>query len=154
MRSSMRKNMKLAISDVLETMFFQAVQFVEEPLSIAEWFSGNESLNIARLEFAGPVCGAYYLWVPSGLAAVMTANFLGLSEDGIDDQQQADTIKEALNMIGGHMLSHFDEQGAYQLGIPEMLARQEGMAPVGREAGEIFLCETDVMRLAAEIRLQ
>jgi len=147
--------MALAIFEVLEIMFFQPVQFVDHQLPLNEWFPENESLKVARLEFAGPVSGAFYLLIPIALAAEMTANFLGLSEDGVSDQQQADTIKEALNMIGGHMLSLFDEQGKYQLGIPALLAENESMTkPVEYENEEILLIETGTMRLAAGIRLQ
>jgi hypothetical protein len=51
----------------------------------------------------------------------MTADFLGIDPNRVTNAQKVDTIKEATNMIAGHMFSQFDKDGRIQLGIPELI---------------------------------
>jgi len=152
MRETMTMNMKQAISNVLELMFFLPVQFVENECPVREWLPRSQVYTGATLGFTGPVSGSYYLLVPAVMAKEITANFLGLSEEEVNEAQESDTVKEALNMIGGHMLSLVDKPDGYQLGIPEIIAENEFdmNADTGKNENVIFF-EAEGNHLAAGV---
>jgi chemotaxis protein CheY-P-specific phosphatase CheC len=154
MKETMMLHMKQAISNVLELMFFQSVQFNEKDCLLSEWMPPDQSHIAATLRFTGPVSGAYYFIVPVDMAKEITANFLGLDENEISDAQERDTVKEALNMIGGHMLSLLDKPEGFQLGIPEIVPEPRLDMKVYTEKIEnVTLIETDKNHLAACILL-
>jgi len=154
MKETMTMNMKQAISNVLELMFFLPVQFVENESPVREWLPRSQVYTGATLGFSGPVSGSYYLLIPVAMAKEITANFLGLSEEEVNEAQESDTVKEALNMIGGHMLSLVDKPDGYQLGIPEIIAENEFdmNADTGKNENVIFF-EAEGNHLAAGIVL-
>ena len=119
-KEKMMKTMRDSISNVLETMFYQSVQFTDSKHTLKEWFSGMHPLIGATLSFNGSPPGTFYLIFPVDLVTDITANFLGIDEEEINEGQRIDTVKEALNMIGGHMLSIIDKTGDFKLGIPEL----------------------------------
>ena len=120
MKQNMTTNLKQAISNVLELMFFVSVQIMEdEKPSNGNSFNGQACIG-ANLAFTGPLSGTYYLLMPQEMAREITANFLGLDEDEVSGDQEQDTVKEALNMIGGHMLSLTDAPDNFQLGIDHL----------------------------------
>jgi CheY-specific phosphatase CheX len=119
-RSVLMKMMKDAIFNVLETMFFQVVQFVED-VGIEEWFEGEQKLIGAALDFEGPFSGSFFFFVSADKASKITADFLGLEMEEVDENQREDTVKEALNMIGGNMLSRSEEMDGFRLGIPKVI---------------------------------
>ena len=154
MKEIMTTNMKQAISNVLELMFFISIQIVED-----EDPSGGRPLNGqacigATLGFSGPVSGAYYLLVPLEMAREITANFLGLDDGEVSPEQERDTVKEALNMIGGHMLSLAEKPDDFQLGIPAIIseATEDPDAFAGKKENNIFI-EAGPYRMAAGIEL-
>lgn len=151
-RETMTEMMKKAISNVLDTMFFQPVQFVDSKCTLKEWFSDKQSLIGATLSFNGPSVGSFYLLLPVEVAKKVTANFLGLVEEEINKEQRRDTVKEALNIIGGHMFSLFDNKGDFKLGIPELI---EGNDLTENKLGDlkwdIIHIETENNRFAAGI---
>ena len=154
MRETMTMNMKQAISNVLELMFFLPVQFVENESPVREWLPRSQVYTGATLGFSGPVSGSYYLLIPVAMAKEITANFLGLSEEEVNEAQESDTVKEALNMIGGHMLSLVDKPDGYQLGIPEIIfeAGFDMNADTGKKENVIYI-EAEGNHLAAGIIL-
>jgi hypothetical protein len=62
---------------------------------------------------------------PDRWVSRMTADFLGIDPDHVTEDQKADTIKEATNMIAGHMFSQFDRDACIQLGIPGLIHRSD-----------------------------
>lgn len=151
-RESMMKTMREAISDVLETMFFQPVQFADNNCTLQEWFAGRQSLLGATLNFSGPLAGSFYLLIPVRIAGEITANFLGLREEEINEEKKKDTIKEAINIIGGRMFSLFDKKGAFKLGIPELIEEDDlADEKLGGIRGDIILIDTGDNHLAAGI---
>jgi hypothetical protein len=82
----------------------------------------------------------------------MTANFLGIAEKEVDVKQERDTVKEALNMITGHMLSQFDRKGILRIGIPQLINESDLSAGQldGFNKGAILI-ETEHSRIAAGI---
>lgn len=154
MRETMTMNLKQAISNVLELMFFLPIQFVENDCPMSEWLPQDQTYTGATLGFSGPVSGSYYLLIPVVMAKEITENFLGLSEEEVNKTQEGDTVKEALNMIGGHMLSLVDEPDGYQLAIPEIISETEfNMSAYAGEKENVIFIETERGHLAAGIVL-
>ncbi|MBU4010094.1 MAG: chemotaxis protein CheX, partial [Proteobacteria bacterium] len=105
MSGEMMKAMKQAISEVMDKMFFMPVQVNEKTGALSDWFTCEEPIVGATLDFKGPRMGFSYILLPAGFAREITANFLGSTEGTISEKQEQDTLKEALNMIVGYMLS-------------------------------------------------
>ena len=149
-RVNMMKAMRTSISEVLGTMFFQMVQVVDANSTLQEWLAQEHSLLGATLDFDGPLAGSFYLLIPVDAANSITANFLGLNADEVDEEQQNDTVKETLNMIGGGLLSIFDQKGAFKLGLPELIETNDLTLDKFDDLQEDFvLFETEDNRLAA-----
>lgn len=152
MSGEMMKAMQQAISDVMNKMFFLSVQVNEKGLALREWFSNKLPLVGATINFTGPLSGYSYLLIPAGVAREMTANFLGVAEKTINIIQERDTVKEALNMITGNMLSQFDRKGVFLIGIPQLINESDLLA--GKLDGfnkEAILIETEHSHMAAGI---
>ena len=154
-RETMMETMRQAISNVLETMFFQPVQISDKNCILQEWFSDKDSLLGAELRFTGPFAGSFYVIIPVKLASDITANFLGLQEEEVNAEQKIDTLKEALNMIGGHMFSLFDKEGDIRLGIPELIEESNlNNDNLGEIKGDTLFIETGDSRMAAGIVME
>ena len=153
-KAAMMKAMKASISNVLETMFYQMVQIVDDDCSLQAWFAPGQSLLGATLNFAGPFEGTFYVIIPIEVADRITANFLGLDAGEIDAGRRTDTVKEALNMISGGMLSIFDPKGAFKLGIPDMIAQDDLSHDKLKDLQkDVILLETEDNRMAAAIAM-
>lgn len=120
-RQMLMKMMKRSISNVFETAFFQSVeiQFSESPLEMS--FFRTTQLIGACLKFSGKFSGTVYIVAPDIWVKNLTADFLGIDEMMVTENHKQDTIKEAVNMIAGHMFSFFDKDGEIRLGIPAMI---------------------------------
>ena len=151
-KKTILETMKAAISNVMETMFFQPVQINNKGCKLRKWFSDKEPLLGAKLNFTGPSSGSCYFLIPAKLMSEITANFLGLEKKETNEEQIRDTIKEALNMIGGHMFSLCDNEGAISLGIPELIEEEDIKHYSSGEfkGGTVFI-ETDNSHLAAGV---
>ena len=153
MSEEMMETMKQAIFDVMNKMFFLPVQINEKGLALREWFSNRLPLIGATVSLTGdPLSGFSYLLMPAVVAREMTANFLGIPEKEINVKQERDTVKEALNMITGNMLSQFDKKGAFRIGIPRLI--NEGDLSTGKLDGfnkGVILIETEHSCMAAGI---
>ncbi|MBW2340078.1 MAG: chemotaxis protein CheX [Deltaproteobacteria bacterium] len=154
-KETMMKTLKEAISNVLDTMFFQPVQLDESNSNFQEWFSIGQSLCGATVSFNGPLAGSLYLIVPLDLLSEITANFLGLKEEEIHEDQRRDTVREALNMIGGRMLSLADKAGAFKLGIPELMDENDlSDEKLAALRGDMVFIGTENNHLAAGIMIE
>ena len=141
--------MKTSISEVFETAFFETVetQPARESLSMAAF--GAQHLTGVVLGFSKGLEGAVYVVAPDRWVSRITADFLGIDPDRVTPDQKADTIKEATNMIAGHMFSLFDEDARIQLGIPELI-RNSPLIPADLEQikGTTVWVFTDTEKLA------
>jgi len=140
----MLRTMTDSIFNVLESMFFLIVQTADNDCPLQEWFAQNPSVVGATLGFKGSFEGSFYLLMPLEIAYEITGNFLGLDLEEIDEEQMKDTVKEALNMIGGGFLSLFDTKGTIKLGIPQLVGN-----------GDLFLddflaLKDDIIRIETE----
>ena len=154
-KEKVMKNLRVAISNVMETMFFEPLQIIEKDMTLQKWFSDNSSIIGATLRFSGPLTGSFYLLVPVAATDEIVANFLAIDSGEIDDDQREDTIKEALNMIGGGSFSFFDKDGEFKLGIPELMSKEKcAFEQLGLIKGDTIFLESTDNRLAAGVEIE
>lgn len=107
-----RLAMTKAISEVLETMFFVSVDVADwnPPSNVSYRDSGIQIHNHARtIDVRFRLAGDF--------ARMAAANFLGLDEEEVQEEDLADVMRELANMVGGDFLGRLREDGL-QLGIP------------------------------------
>jgi len=145
--------MRQAIFDVMNKMFFLPVQVNAKGCSMREWFANEPQLLGTTIGITGgPLKGVSYLLIPAGIVREMTANFLGIAEKEIDIKQERDTVKEALNMVTGNMLSQFDKKGLLRIGIPQLIGESDLSAGKLDQFNKgAILIETEHSRMAAGI---
>lgn len=151
MQAKMMETLKDAISRVLERMFFQTLAISEKTIPLQEWFSKHQPLAGAKIEFCGTSPGTAYLISSQEALKDLTENFMGVESEMIKEEEKRDTLKEALNMIGGQMLALLDKDGTFRLGIPQFLSESE-ISPSGLK-GDFLLISTGQHRLAVGIYL-
>lgn len=97
MSSDWQAALRGAISEVLETMFFMAVDFLNvTPLPGGHEFESRIVLTDGRGGFE--VC----FRVTPMFAAMITANLLGKEESEVQPEEIEDALKEFTNMAGGN----------------------------------------------------
>ena len=152
--SKMMQTIREVTSNVLETMFFQVVEVIDSKQTIGGWFPQDKQLIWTRLNFRGPVEGSFCFIISGEDAAAITANFLGLELEEIENVQRDDTVKEILNMIGGGTLSKLDKSGAFKLEVPELVDGADFQsATMDGESKEFIFIETDHSRSVAGVVL-
>ncbi len=101
------------ISEVLEAMFFAMVDFEEGgPVRSFDYES-----EIHLLNHKGRI--AISLRVSEEFARMLTANFLGIEENQVKDDDLEDSLKELANMVGGGYHARINDPD-WQLGIPKV----------------------------------
>ena len=151
-KSTMKTALRDSISEVLEKMFFQPVQISTDGVDLRQWFTRKPSLYGANINFSGPIDGAIFFLIPKTAADEITANFLGNNVESIEEEQRKDTIKEALNIIGGNMLSDIDAEGLFSLDIPQLIAKAALSSDKLQDLqGEIICIETEDNRMVVGI---
>ena len=106
--------LKDVISDVLESMFFSMVEFGEcRPVDRSFIYRSEIDL----LNHSG--CTAISLRVSEEFASMITANFLGIDESKVGDDDIKDSLKELANMVGGGYHARLKDVN-WQLGIPNV----------------------------------
>lgn len=116
------KMMKTSISEVFETAFFETVEIRPAGADMSLTAFGDQRLTGATLRFSGGEDGLVCVIIPDRWLSRMTSDFLGIDPEEVMEDQKIDTIKEATNMIAGHMFSQFDTDARIQLGIPEIMS--------------------------------
>ncbi|MCG8565144.1 MAG: chemotaxis protein CheX [Desulfobacterales bacterium] len=115
MKKALMTQVKNSIFEVMETMFF---------LNLEEGDPVPEDLDPAcrgcAIPFKGVISGKIHVAVPPGVLEAMAANFLGLSGESLSEEQITGTLTEALNIIAGNALTHFNPDHYMGLGLPAM----------------------------------
>jgi hypothetical protein len=105
--------LKDVISEVLETMFFAVVEF-------EQYESGNHPFDyeseIRLHNHDGEI--VISLKVSEEFARMITADFLGIEQDQIKDDDIEDCMKELANMVGGGYHAKINDVH-WRLGIPK-----------------------------------
>jgi len=109
----MLTNLKTVIFKVFQDMFFLFPEdYEEEPKFTKDIIRVN--IAIYKREDDKKTLSFYFT---ESLAKMMTENYLG-QNDELSDVIIQETLKEAVNVIGGNFLNSFEE--SYNLGIPEI----------------------------------
>jgi|WetSurMetagenome_2_1015567.scaffolds.fasta_scaffold40906_4 hypothetical protein len=112
MKMEPRLAMVKAISEVLETMFFVSVDFADcQPPSHACYCDSRILIYDHR-----QIIDVWFR-LAAEFAKMATANFLGLDEEEVQDEDVADVMRELANMVGGDFLGRLEGE-QLQLGIP------------------------------------
>ncbi len=142
MKAGWKSAMRDAISEVLETMFFTLVDFVDltsssRPYQYASMISLIDELRQVHITFN----------VTDPFARMITANLVGVDEDEVKSDDLEDTMKELANMIGGNFQARIEDK-SWLLGIPSFdlgenvdVNEEEGLAfsYLGDPAGLVTL---------------
>ncbi len=148
------KMMKTSISEVFETAFFETVEIRPAGADISLAAFGDQRLTGAMLRFSGEEDGAVFVVIPDRWLSRMTSDFLGIDPEEVTDDQKTDTIKEATNMIAGHMFSQFDSEALIQLGIPGIISPPPPPLPKAPGSGGAMVwatTETEKMVVAIDV---
>ena len=152
-RTPLIEAMKTSISDVLETMFFMPLEF-SDPVELGPYVEDPaKELLGSKLDFGGPFSGSIFLLLPSGLAQVMTANFLGEEKERVTRNQVTDTIKEIVNMITGKMFSVYDHEAIFELGLPVIIDPPEALAERPAGAEDEILISVDTVDASLVVKM-
>ncbi len=92
--------------------------------ALEEW-----DVNGVILAFSGHCRGSVSLWAGNEFMQCIAVNILGLEEEtpGIQDKA-LDAVKEMLNIIVGNLLTTvYGDEPIFDLGIPEVLSREQVM---------------------------
>lgn len=136
---ALKTAMMSSISEVMETMFFLPMDFKDAVKAAALWDAEKGRISAVRLEFKGPLAGAFIFTVPNQLAVSITAGFLGIDEDQAAGDHVTETLNEIVNMVAGNTFSKFDDQTVYNLGVPEPMFFDDVKATQTDPENEIFI---------------
>lgn len=120
MKTTLMEKVRNSIFEVMETMFFLAVEDKEMGPSPSDKFD-LQTLRSCRITFSGDPAGTIYFTVPQNVLETMTVNFMGEDNKDLTQEHTDGTLKEALNMIAGSALTQLNKEDYMGLGIPEMI---------------------------------
>jgi len=128
-----------SISEVLETMFFMPIDFLEvENFDAMGQIKETETLA-ARLTFKGPFSGYCLFHIPRSVAASLSADFMGHEAGDLTDDQISGTVMEIANMVVGNMFGLLDETLVFDLGVPELVSSGDFRGGFSSSERELFL---------------
>ncbi len=110
--------MKGAISEVLETMFFEMAEFDRTPAPFDTLYL-KSTIGLTR---ADRVFHITFL-ATEFFARSLGSNFLSKNRDEVSREDLEDMMRELANMIGGSFLSRMREQD-WQLQIPAFISHK------------------------------
>lgn len=136
--------MTASISEVLETMFYMPLEFDDYGGIDHQGRLDIPDLRICKLEFRGKLAGHFIMAIPESLLFSMACDFMGEDREDITRQHSDGILKEALNMVAGHMFSNMDSKSEYTLGIPEIIEKKTIAELLGQEPDnkEMVLAES------------
>ena len=142
--------MRTSISEVMETMFFEPIEFSEETDALAFFDENRENLIVVNVKYQGPFSGDLCCFMPKDLALSLASNFLGEEVSDVSDDQAGEVVKEIVNMTAGGIFSHYDKNAVFQIGIPEIIKKTD-MDDCGAEDAHFLLAETVIGRFALNL---
>ncbi len=115
---TIKEKMNQAAAQVFGAMYFTPVELLAQIPPEHKW-NLEEKYIKAAIAYNGPQPAALEFYFPITLGINITAGFIGLDEDALNDNQIIDTMREAANMITGSFLGKIDPEGICRLGIPK-----------------------------------
>lgn len=154
-KETLTSAMMASISEVLETMFFLPLEFSEN-VRFEEWLASNKGkVLITKLEFSGPVSGAFLFFMPNDLGLSLAASFMGEDEGSVSKENVSETVKEIINMIAGNTFGIWDDQAVIDLSIPELIGIEEAEKEHGKTGENYFIAITTLEdSLALDVTIQ
>jgi len=132
---------------VLETMFFAPVLEPADPAS-----SSGAARVDTRLTFEGKPSGAFEVDADPGVARTMAANFLGVEESEVNEQQVDEVLAEFTNMTCGSALSSLGCVEYFHLATPRT-SRPVEFAPSINGVRRAFLLENGTLGVCLRVDL-
>lgn len=118
-----------AAQDVLETMFFAAV---DDEAELSEAELGDKSG--AEVRFHGAWSGRLQIRLAAATAEAIAADFLGEEPGELQPLQVDYVLDELVNMVCGAALGRIDSDGLFDLEGPRRISGEE----FGLEPGPVF----------------
>ncbi len=136
MMKNLMEVMKISISEVLETMFYLAIEFPDD-LSPDKLEAIKKNITMGcKLNVTGSVSASFMLFIPDSLLLDMTQGFMGEDEENCTKEYLEGTLKETLNMIAGNALKSLETEESPDLHIPEIIEISE------MGSGSLIIIET------------
>lgn len=133
-RTLLMEAMKASISEVLETMYFMVIDDVSDSEKKVTLPVGCNAVGVV-IRFDGPARGCFRLMVPSVLAHAISADFMGVDTDALDETDVYQTLTEMINMLAGNTLSLYDVDMVFDLSIPQIIGDDDLACNGRRQAG-------------------
>jgi CheY-specific phosphatase CheX len=140
-----------AVEEVLETMFFASVVDSAEGAAPREAGVGTPDIT-AAIKFEGNPSGRFRVSVPTKLARVLGASFLGREEEEVTDSQAGEVVSELANMICGSVLSRLEREAIFQIGHPELSPPESGAGPQSADGCRQFDLGDGVLTATLQLR--
>ncbi len=139
----LKKMMTTSISEVLETMFFMALEFEDYESLDSCGILHEKNVEVCRLVFSGIFSGHFSIFIPEQLLISMAVDFMGEEKENITREHSDGIIKEVINMVAGNMFAAYDNQIEFKLGIPEMIDTDTFLAEITKAPPkELILAES------------
>ncbi len=126
----LKKMMTTSISEVLETMFYMALEFEDYESLDSCGILHEENVRVCRLVFSGTFSGHFSIFIPEKVLITMAVDFMGEDKENITREHSDGIIKEVINMVAGNMFAAYDNQVEFQLGIPEIIDTETFLAKI------------------------
>ena len=153
MNRNLMTAMRTSISEVMETMFFEPIEFSEETDALAFFDENRENLIVVNVKYQGPFSGDLCCFMPKDLALSLASNFLGKELSDVSNDQAGEVVKEIVNMTAGGIFSHYDKNAVFQIGIPEIVNHKKtDIDDCGAEDAHFLLAETVTGRFALNLK--
>nr|NJM00933.1 chemotaxis protein CheX [Desulfobacula sp.] len=141
--------MKTSISEVMETMFFLPVEFLENPSQKQIKALKGRRNKACCLDFSGEYSGSVFLLVPEPLLLEMAENFMGEAGESLGLELLEGTLTETVNMVAGNALRKVKAGIPFELSIPRLIP-----GPEFPETGETLIINTPGPEMAVHIALR
>lgn len=115
---NIREKINQAAAQVFGAMYFTPVELLAQTPPEYKWNLEDKYIK-AAIAYSGPQQATLEFYFPITLGKNITAGFIGVDENALNDNQIIDTMREAANMIIGSLLGMIDPEGTCKLGIPE-----------------------------------
>ena len=140
-REQLGRQLAASATEVLETMFFAAVEELRRDPSGSE---EGERIG-AYLDFHGACAGRLALSLEKDAARNLACCFFGENFEGTQEEDCASVMAELTNMVCGAMLSHLDRNSIFCLSSPEALS---GGEDADGDVVRLLQLEDGLLRLA------
>ena len=145
----LRLALQQSVEEVMEKMFF-----VREFEASAAERRRTDSELAAYLTFEGEPSGSLTLRVAPSVARSISADFLGLDEGELNQQQVDEVICELANMICGSVLSRVESASTFRLTTSRVRDAKDGGQETEPQNGEVTLHSAGMAGGSLTVELQ